>query len=74
MVTLRKGALRFRLVGAFGVIPVLPKHTTDDTMTTTTRGMEVAPPATARPVPRVECAGSGHVGAVVLIARARSFV
>ena len=51
-----------------------PKHTTDDTTTTTTRDTKPGSFAIARPVPRVECVGSGHGGAVVLVLRARSFV
>ena len=51
-----------------------PKHTTDDTTTTTTRDTKPGSSAIARPAPRVDCVGSGHGGAVVLVSRARSFV
>ena len=51
-----------------------PKHTTDDTTTATTRDTKPGSFAIARPAPRVECMGSGHGGAVVLVSRVRSFV
>ena len=51
-----------------------PKYTTDDTTTTTTRDTKPGSSAIARPAPRVDCVGSGHGGAVVLVSRARSFV
>ena len=34
---MREGPLRFRMIAAFQVVPVLPKRTTDDDATTTTR-------------------------------------
>ena len=48
--------------------------TADDTTMTTTRDTKPGSSAIARRVPRVECVGSGHGGAVVLVSRARSFV
>ena len=43
---MREGPLRFRVVAAFQVVPVLPKRTTDDDATTTT---EVRIPPRTRP-------------------------
>ena len=39
-----------------------PKHTIDDTTTTTTRNTKPGSFAIARPVSRVECVDSGHAG------------
>ena len=65
---MREGPLRFRVVAAFQVVPVLPKRTTDDDATTTTRDANPASYATARPVQRARRVGDGHGGAVVLVA------
>ena len=54
--------LRFRVVAAFQVVPVLPKHTADDDATTTTRKKYSASHATtARVGPPAQRMGGGHV-------------
>ena len=65
---MREGPLRFRVGAAFRLIPVLPKRTTDDDATTTTRDVNPASYATARPAQRARRVGDGHGGAVVLVA------
>ena len=62
---MREGPLRFRVVAAFQVVPVLPKRTTDDdATTTTTRKKYSASHATARVGPPAQRVGGGHGGAV----------
>ena len=65
---MREGPLRFWVVAAFQVVPVLPKRTTDDDATTPARDAKPAPYATARPAQRARRVGDGHGGAVVLVA------
>ena len=69
-----EGPLRFRVGAAFRLIPVLPKRTTDDDATTTTRDANPASYATARPVQRARRVGDGHGGAVVLAVGRVAFV
>ena len=73
---MREGPLRFRVVAAFQVVPVLPERTTDDDATTTTRKKYSASHATARvgpPAQRVRV-GGGCGGAVVLVVGRVAFV
>ena len=74
MVALRGGALRFRPVAAFRVIPEHPTGLTDDDATTTTRDANPASYATSRPVQRARRVGDGHGGAVVLAVGRVAFV
>ena len=67
-VAMREGPLRFRVVAALQVVPVLPKLTTDDDATTTTRKIYSASHSTARVGPPAQRVGGGHGGAVVLVA------
>ena len=71
---MREGPLRFRVVAAFQVVPVLPKRTTDDDATTTTRKKYSASHATARVGPPAQRVGGGHGGAVVLVVGRVAFV
>ena len=71
---MREGPLRFRVVAAFQVVPVLPKRTTDDDATTTTRKKYSASHATARVGPPAQQVGGGHGGAVVLVVGHVAFV
>ena len=64
---MREGPLRFRVVAAFQVIPVLPKPTIDDDATTTTRKKNPASHATARVGPPAQRVGGGHGEAVVVL-------
>ena len=64
---MREGPLRFRVVAAFQVVPVLPKLTTDDDATTTSLEKKSASHATARVGPPAQRVGGGHGGAVVLL-------
>ena len=74
MVALRGGALRFRPVAAFRVVPERPERTTDHDATTPTRDSKIASRAIARPVPRVRRVDEGHGGAVVLAVGRVAFV
>ena len=72
---MQEGPLRFRVVAAFQVVPVLPKRTTDDDATTTTRKKYSASHATARVGPPVQRVGGEHDGGVVLVVgRVAAFV
>ena len=73
---MREGPLRFRVVAAFQVVPVLlvPKRTTDDDATTTTRTKYSASHATARGCPPTQRVGGGYGGAVVLVVGRVAFV
>ena len=59
-VAMREGPVRFRVVAAFQVVPVLPKRTTDDDATTTTRIKYSASHATARVGPPAQRVGGGY--------------
>ena len=71
-----EGPLCFRAVAvaAFQVVPVLPKRTTNDDATTTTRNTKPASYVPARPVPRVHLVCDGHGGAVILAVGHVAFV
>ena len=71
---MREGPLRFRVVAAFQVVPVLPKRTTDDDATTTTRGKYSASHATVRVGPPAQRVGGGYGGDVVLVVGRVAFV
>ena len=76
LVALRGGALRFRVIAIFRVIPEHPTGLADDdaTTTTTTRNTKPASYAPARPVLRVRLACDGHGGAVILAVGRVAFV
>ena len=74
LVALRGGALRFRVVAVFRVIPEHPTGLADDDATTTTRNTKPASYAPARPVPRVRLVCDGHGGAVILAVGRVAFV
>ena len=71
---MREGPLRFRVVAAFQVVPVLPKRTTDDDATTTTRKKYSASHATARVGPPAQRVGGGFGGDLVLVVGRVAFV
>ena len=74
---LTKSLLRvpeFRWVAAFRGVYEHPTHLTSDDDAPTTRKKKSASQATVRADPPAKRVGGGHGGAVVLVARARSFV